>query len=213
MARWGLCHWPCPKCFALAWRLGFRWYNRVKRVSTLSLGRSQSSVWLAAGLVVLTIAGAGCRQHQETLVSSPSLRESDQHLVAAVHQGKLDLVKAAIAEGADVNCRGTNGLTPLLQTVSAATAPFEPERRHCVAFLVEQGAEVNAMDSNRRTALMHATRAGDLETVRMLVDGGAAVKRRDRFHKTAILYAAEGGHRGILLYLGGALKVQTGAAW
>lgn len=185
----------------------------MKCVSTLSLGKSQLSVWLAAGLVALTIAGAGCRRHQETLVASPPLRESDQHLLAAVHQGKLDLVKAAIADGADVNCRGTNGLTPLLQTVAGAPGPFEPERRQCAALLLERGAEVDAKDNNQQTALIHATRAGDLETVSMLVKAGAVIERRDRFHKTALLHAAAGGHREILICLGNALKVQTGAAW
>lgn len=123
-------------------------------------------------------------------------------------------MKAGIAEGANVNCRGTNGLTPLLQTIFGATSPLEAGRRQCVAFLLERGAEVDAKDSDGRTALIYATRAGDLQTVQLLVEGGTFIKRRDRFHKTALLYAAEGGHREILIHLGQTLKVQNKAsAW
>ena len=135
-------------------------------------------------------------------------------LLQAARQGDLLLVKAAIAEGANVNCRGTNGLTPLLQTLSGATAPCEAGRRQCVAFLLERGAEVDALDRDGRTALIYATRAGDLETVRLLVEAGAYIKRRDGFHKTAVLYAADGGHRDILMYMGQTLKVQQKqSAW
>ena len=179
----------------------------MKLVSILSLGRGWLSVWLAGGLVVLTIAVAGCGRPKETLAPSPPLQAADKHLLAAAQQGELDLVKAAIDEGASVNCRGTNGLTSLLQTLFGATAPFEAGRRQCVAFLLERGAEVDAKDGDGQTALICASRAGDLETVQLLVKAGAFITMRDRFHKTPQLYAAEGGHRDILMYLGQALKV------
>lgn len=123
-------------------------------------------------------------------------------------------MKAAIAEGANVNGRGANGLTPLLQTLSGATAPIAASRRQCLAFLLERGAEVDAKDSDGRTTLIYATRAGDLETVRLLATAGAFIIMRDRFHKTAQLYAAEDSHREILIYLGQTLRVQQKAsAW
>jgi uncharacterized protein len=123
-------------------------------------------------------------------------------------------MKAAIAEGANVNCHGTNGLTPLLQTTSEATAPFDAPRRECVAVLLGLGADVDAKDSDGRTGLIHATRVGDLETVQMLVKAGAFIKMRDGFHKTAMLYAAEGGRREIFIYFGHTLKAQhKQSAW
>jgi ankyrin repeat protein len=165
-------------------------------------------------LAALAMAVTGSAWGAENLTPSLPAQGVVGKLLQAARQGDLLLVKAAIAEGANVNCRGTNGLTPLLQTISGPTAPFEAGRRQCVAFLLERGAEVDAKDSDGRTALIYATRAGDLETVRLLVKAGAFIKMRDGFHKTAVLYAAEGGHRGILIYFGQTLKVQQGqSAW
>jgi len=115
-------------------------------------------------------------------------------------------VKAAVAAGANVNCRDTNGLTPLLQTLHDVTAPIDANRRECVAFLLAHGARVDDVDNDKRTALIYATRAGDMETIRMLVQAGAFIKRRDRFYKMAVFYAAEAGRRDIVAYLGKTLK-------
>jgi len=139
---------------------------------------------------------------------------ADGNLLKAARLGDVSLAKAAIAEGANVNCAGTNGLTPLLQTLHGASAPVDEGRRECIAVLLKSGADVLALDRNRQTALIYATRAGDLDTVRLLIDAGAIIKWRDGFHKTAVLYAAEGGHKDILLYLGQTLKVQQKqSAW
>jgi ankyrin repeat protein len=160
------------------------------------------TVRVAAGLAVLTIAVAGCHQHKESLVLSPPLQKADEHLLAAAQRGDLALVKAALAEGANVNCRSTNGLTPLLQTVGGVTAPYSSGRRECVSFLLAQRAAVDARDLNGQPALTHAARSGDLETVQLLVEAGAFIKARDWSDKTPMLYAAESGHRNIVEYLG-----------
>jgi ankyrin repeat protein len=161
---------------------------------------------LVLTLVWVTMAGA------ESIPSTPERQQADRRLWLAVQEGNVSLAEAAIAEGANVNGRGTNGLSLLLQSVSGTSAPGDTNRRQCLAVLLQHGAEVDAKDSHGRTALIYATRAGDLETVRLLVEAGAYIVTRDRFHKTALLYAAE-GHREILIYLGKTLKVQRGAAW
>jgi ankyrin repeat protein len=152
-----------------------------------------------AGLLVLMLvcATAGAANLPAT-VPQP---EADTRLLQAAQQGNLLLVKAAIAAGADVNCRGTNGLSPLVQTLADAAAPIAPSRRECLAFLLQHGAQVEALDNDGRSALIYAARAGDLETVQLLVEANASVKTRDRLHKTALFYAAEGHHRNIVAYL------------
>ena len=142
-----------------------------------------------------------CSRGSANLPATLPQPEADTRLLQAAQQGNLSLVKAAIAAGANVNCRSTNGLSPLLQTLSGAAAPIAPSRRECLAFLLERGAQVDARDSDGRSALIYATRAGDLETVQLLVEADAFVKFRDRFHKTALFYAAEGHHRDIVAYL------------
>jgi ankyrin repeat protein len=71
----------------------------------------------------------------------------------------------------------------------------------CVAGLLAHGADVDAADSDRRTAVIHATRLGDLETFRLLVEAEAYVRVRDRFHKTALFYAVESDRRDLVVYL------------
>jgi len=137
----------------------------------------------------------------ETAAPVPSLPAVDKRLLQAAQHGNLALLKGAIDAGADVNCRGTNGLPPLLELLRAAAGPLDSERHQCVACLLEHGAAIDAMDSDRRTPLIYATRLGDLETVRLLVEAEAYVKARDRFHKSALFYAVEEGRRDIVLYL------------
>jgi ankyrin repeat protein len=126
---------------------------------------------------------------------------ADQNLLQAVQQGNLPLLKAAIAEGANTNCRGTNGLPPLLELLRSAGGPLNSEQRQCAACLLEHGAAVDPLDSDRRTPLIRAARFGDLETVRLLVEAEAYVMARDRFHKSALFYAVEARRRDIVLYL------------
>ena len=145
--------------------------------------------------------GGGLRQGGENLAPRQAPEGSDQRLLQAAQEGTPGLLKAAIADGAKVNSRGTNGLTPLLQVLSGATGPLDNSRRQCVAILLEHGAKVDEKDGDERTSLIYATRLGDLETVRLLVEAGSYVRFPDRFHRTALLYAAAAHRRDIVSYL------------
>ena len=162
----------------------------------------------ALGLALCT-AEAG-----EKAPPSPVQQQANAKLLQAAQEGNAASVTTALAEGAEVNCRGAKGLTPLLQVLSGPTGTTNGNRRDCVALLLKNGAEVNATDAQGRTPLIYAVQAGDLETVRLLVDAGAFITLRDRSHKTALLHAAEGGQRQILIYLGQTLKTQQKqSAW
>jgi len=153
---------------------------------------------LAALLVLVTACVAlGAESATPNRLPSPA----DQRLFQVVRQGNLALLKEAIAEGANVNCPGTNGLPPLLELLRTAAGPLDSEHRQCIACLLEHGAAVDPMDQDRRTPLIHAARLGDLETVRLLVEAEAYVMARDRLHKSALFYAVEGHRRDIVLYL------------
>jgi hypothetical protein len=189
-------------------------FREVKLEGDLGGGRCWLSVLVTVGLALSAFAVVGCRRDEQGLAPSPVLNGADKRLLEAAQQGDPELIRAAIAEGASANCRGTNGQTPLLQTICRATAPFDSRRRQCIAFLLERGADVDAKDRDGRSALICAARAGDLEAVKVLVNAGALIKRRDGSHKTAILHAAEAGHREVVMYLGTTLKVQQHqSAW
>jgi ankyrin repeat protein len=157
--------------------------------------------WAAAILALLALATAWTAPGAETATPGRLPSQPDQQLLQAVQQGNLPLLKAAIAQGANVNCPGTNGLPPLLELLRAATAPLDSEHRQCLASLLEHGAAVDPIYADRRTPLIHAARLGDLETVRLLVEAEAYVMARDRFHKSALFYAVEAHRRDIVLYL------------
>jgi uncharacterized protein len=155
------------------------------------------------------MVGGGCRKSGESVAPQQALRAADKQLLEAAQKGDLGLLKAAITNGATVNCHGTNGLTPLLQVLGAATGPLDSGRRQCMTVLLEHGAEVDATDNDKRTALVYATRLGDLETVRLIVEAGGFVKMPDRFHRTALLYAAANHRRDIVAYLAANGELQT----
>jgi ankyrin repeat protein len=156
----------------------------------------------AAGILALLFSTAvWTTPGAETPTPGPLPFQADQQLLQAVQQGNLPLLQAAIAQGANMNCPGTNGLPPLLVLLRAGAAPLDTEHRQCAACLLEHGAAVDPMDADRRTPLIHAARLGDLETVRLLVEAEAYVMARDRFHKSALFYAVEAHRRDIVLYL------------
>jgi ankyrin repeat protein len=154
---------------------------------------------LYRALLVAVVGLAGLPAARGAAGVSPS--PAEQRLHQAIQQADALLLKSAIAEGADANCRGTNGLPPLLELLAAAAGPLDDEHRHCVACLLENQATVSVTDSDRRTPLIYAARLGDLETIRLLVEAEAYVMTRDRFGKSALFYAVEAGRRDIALYL------------
>ena len=178
---------------------------RLCRAVQLATSLRARPLWLksraASLLALLVLASAWATRGAEVPAQAPLLSPADQQLLQAVRQGNLPLLQAAIAAGANVNCPATNGLPPLLELLRTAVAPLDSEHRQCIACLLERGAVVNSMDSDRRTPLIQAARLGDLETVRLLVEAQAYVKARDRFHKSALFYAVEGRRRDIILYL------------
>jgi ankyrin repeat protein len=173
----------------------------VNVASNLCAGHRRLKRGTAGILGLLIVAAAWATPGAESATPSRFPSEADKKLLHALEQGKLSLLRAAIASGADVNRCNTDGLPPLLALLRAATAPLDPERRQCVAGLLEHGAAVDPVDSDRRTPLIHAARLGDLETLRLLVEAEACVMARDRFHKSALFYAVEARRRDMVLYL------------
>ncbi len=125
-----------------------------------------------------------------------------QILRQACQQGNLSLLEAAMAQKADVNCASPVSGLPVLQDVlRSAKAPLDRGQRECVACLLAHGAKPDVTDSDGRSAVIYATRLGDLDTLRLLVEAEAYVRTRDRFHKTALFYAVEADRRDIVRYL------------
>ena len=64
--------------------------------------------------------------------------------------------------------------------------------------LLEEGAEINAVDERGRTAVMAATHANQVEAVRILIDAGADIDIQDNMRDNPFLYAGAEGLLEIL---------------
>ena len=54
-------------------------------------------------------------------------------------------------------------------------AVFDPANLEITSMLIEAGANINAIDSNRQTALSQSLRSNNLEVITMLLEAGADV--------------------------------------
>lgn len=72
--------------------------------------------------------------------------------------------------------------------------------------ILDQKVDINAQDSNNRTALMIATYNQDVEVAKLLIDAGADVNIQDDRLNTPFLYAGAEGYLDILK-----LTIQAGA--
>ena len=114
-------------------------------------------------------------------------------LHCAVQISLPKIMRKLILEGAHVNSKSRTGVTPLMVVAEAGY-----ERVEEVHFLLNHGAEVNACDDEGCTALMHASRMGFIQIVRILLDNGADPEARSKDGETALILASRGAHTEIV---------------
>ncbi|MDX2150209.1 MAG: ankyrin repeat domain-containing protein [Bryobacteraceae bacterium] len=108
------------------------------------------------------------------------------NVFAAAMLGYLDVVRHGAATPGFAVARGAHGI-PLLTHALAGKDPA----RSVVAFLIEQGADVNAAASNGMTPLMMAVQTGQREAVKLLLEKGAAPNTKAANGKTALNLSLE----------------------
>jgi cytohesin len=91
----------------------------------------------------------------------------------AAYRGHIEIVRALIDAGADVNKVRDNGMTPLFAAAYKGHGDI-------VRALIDAGADVNKARDDGATPLFAAAQQGHVEIVRALIDAGADVnKARD----------------------------------
>uniref|UniRef100_A0A8C7SM38 Arf-GAP with coiled-coil, ANK repeat and PH domain-containing protein n=1 Tax=Oncorhynchus mykiss TaxID=8022 RepID=A0A8C7SM38_ONCMY len=138
-----------------------------------------------------------------TRATLPRLAEED---LSGLHPGALlyrsaalqhfPVMADALAHGADVNWVNTaeESSTPLLQAVTANSLA-------ACEFLLQNGANVNTADSNRRGPLHHATILGHTGLVCLFLKRGADYNARDNNQKDPITIAVETANADIVTLL------------
>jgi ankyrin repeat protein len=88
-----------------------------------------------------------------------------ENLFSAIKSGKLETVQAAVEAGADVNASRAD-ILPLLFAVRehAVTQQHLP----IITYLIEQDASIEAINNFGWNALLEATRAGQMDVVRLM---------------------------------------------
>lgn len=122
----------------------------------------------------------------------------DSALMLAALRGHLDTVAALVAAGAEID---PVGWTPLIY------AAFEGHAE-IVRFLLtlDLDIDIDAQAANGMTALMAASRNGNLEIVQILLDHGADVNSVTHGNMTALGFAQAGKHADIVGLLRNAVR-------
>jgi ankyrin repeat protein/truncated hemoglobin YjbI len=107
-----------------------------------------------------------------------------------VSTNELHRVKVLLDYGASLDDRGRYGLTALHYAVRGGKLPL-------IKLLLERGAQVNALDEDGLTPLLHLSRtrskADPIPVMKLLVAGGANVDARDENQGTLLMYFARQG--------------------
>ena len=113
-------------------------------------------------------------------------------LMLAVKIFDSEITKMLIRADANVNATDKNGnaaLSFMFQQLALRYESFPYVNKGVVNALIEAGADINAQNNRGETALMHAVRVSDSETIRWLINAGADVNIKAYNGDTAILYA------------------------
>ena len=102
----------------------------------------------------------------------------------AAHWGKIQVMKALLAAGADPEAKDGHGIS-FLPTFGFFNVGV-------IRALLDGGAQVDARDDRGATALMHAASYGYEEAVKLLIAGRADVNLKDNSGHTALMHAAAG---------------------
>ena len=117
-------------------------------------------------------------------------------LLAAITYGKVDIARSLLAKGANVNGANHNGDTPLM--IAAEGTAYLPNNMPLVELLLAAKPNIEAQDTQGRTALHRATEEGKLDVARMLLDRGAPIDKRANDGATPLFYSVQFGKVPVL---------------
>lgn len=122
-------------------------------------------------------------------------RRKQTNIFTASGTGDLERVKELISESPElIRFKNYEGRTPLHAAASRGVVPI-------VKYLIDKGADINAIDDVGVPPLHAAAQSGSLETVKLVVGGGANIRAVDASKQTALHRAVFGGNRDVFKLL------------
>ncbi|CAE7501269.1 Ank2, partial [Symbiodinium pilosum] len=113
--------------------------------------------------------------------------------LACVHR-QAQVAALLLEYDADIECRGTDGMTPLLKTCRTGDDSI-------LDLLLRRRANAGAQTGRGVSAVMLASEQGHVEVVRMLLHFRVNVNRRSADNTTPLMYACVNGHARVVGYL------------
>ncbi len=129
--------------------------------------------------------------------ADPNSRALEPLWIMAMSGDRVDLARALLDAGANVNLTFGDGSTVLMGAA-------QDGRTEVVRVLLAAGAGVNAQAGDGSSALLVAAYGGHIETVRLLLEAGSAVDARLVDGATVLMKAAQAGHTEVVRALLGA---------
>lgn len=109
----------------------------------------------------------------------------------AAHISYLEICKKLVSNGADVNLRDKDGITPLNHAINAMYSWNNSDQIGIVDLLIKSGADLNAQNKEGNTPLSVAAISNSEDVTKLLLDSGTDVNRIfDSTAKTPLMIAA-----------------------
>jgi len=126
------------------------------------------------------------------------MTQDEKALFEAIRDNDSEAMKRLLDKRVNINARNEDGCTALICACykNIGTAKL----------LIEAGADVYTVDEEGETALMTASRRGNLEVVKLLIEKGADVNAENKAEWTALMRASMDGHLEVAKFL-----VESGA--
>eukprot|EP00118_Oscarella_pearsei_P006534 m.29662 g.29662 ORF g.29662 m.29662 type:complete len:1144 (+) comp31207_c1_seq2:136-3567(+) len=135
---------------------------------------------------------------------------ANQNLLQAAWQGDFRVVRQLLTKPViDVNCRNSEGFTPLLLVTRSIDLFHRLELElvnhyrptDVVTHLIKHSADISAIDSDGRSAIHFAANAGDRKIVALLLAEGTQIDTRDKQRNAPIHFASVAGQVPMIEYL------------
>ena len=128
------------------------------------------------------------------MTEKEAIASPQKEIIYRVHLGRADDVKLLIVNGVSPNTTNDEGV-PL---IALAATRKDPEGINVMQTLLDNGADINGRDTQGQTALFHAARVGQKESVMFLLQHGINYYQVDNNGDIARNIAHQQGHAELL---------------